>query len=98
MADTCLERCRCSALNSGWLSGGHPSVEDGAVVRRVCFNGYYDGPSCDYFVYISVRNCGGFYVYKLTPLPATEYFCSYRYCASNGTKLALPTTLTTGKY
>ncbi|XP_068711555.1 uncharacterized protein [Montipora foliosa] len=93
MADTCVERYQCGARYSGWLSGGHPSVEDGAVVRRVCLTASYCS-CCANFVYISVRNCGGFYVYKLTPLP-TSYNCSYRYCASNGTKLALPTTLTT---
>ncbi|XP_068739004.1 uncharacterized protein [Montipora capricornis] len=95
MADTCVEMYHCGAVYPGWLSGGHPSVKDGAVVRRVCFNRYYG--CCEYFVYISVRNCGGFYVYKLTPLPTSSY-CYYRYCASNGTALVLPTTLTTGKY
>ena len=94
MADTCVERYHCGAYYPGWLSGGHPSVEDGAVVRRVCFNRYWG--CCDYFVYISVRNCGGFYVYKLTSLPS--YRCYYRYCASKGSELVLPTTLTTGKY
>ena len=95
MADTCVEMYHCGAKKPGWLHGGHPSVEDGAVVRRVCFNGNYD--CCEYFVYISVRNCGGFYVYKLAPLHTSSY-CYYRYCASNGTALVLTTTLTTGKY
>ncbi|XP_068711541.1 uncharacterized protein [Montipora foliosa] len=93
MADTCVERYHCGARYPGWLSGGHPSVEDGAVVRRVCFNVYRG--CCDYFVYISVRNCGGFYVYKLTSLRWSTYYCYYRYCASNGTALVLATTLTT---
>ncbi|XP_068743638.1 uncharacterized protein [Montipora capricornis] len=92
MADSCVERSLCGAEYPGWLSGGHPSVKDGAVVRRVCFNGYYG--CCHDFTYISVRNCGGFYVYKLTPLPTSRY-CDYRYCASNGTALVLPSTLTT---
>ncbi|XP_068741645.1 uncharacterized protein [Montipora capricornis] len=63
----------------GWLSGGHPSVEDGAVVRRVCFG---RGCTCDTFVYISVRNCSGFYVYNLTSIPSSN--CYYGYCASTG--------------
>ncbi|XP_068711539.1 uncharacterized protein [Montipora foliosa] len=92
MADTCVERYHCGAKNPGWLHGGHPSVGDGAVVRRVCFTGDHD--CCEYFVYISVRNCGGFYVYKLSPLHTSSY-CLYRYCASNGTALVLTTTLTT---
>ncbi|XP_068743653.1 threonine-rich protein-like isoform X4 [Montipora capricornis] len=92
MSDTCVEMYHCGAVYPGWLSGGHPSVKDGAVVRRVCFNGYYG--CCHLFTYISVRNCGGFYVYKLTPLH-TSSNCYCRYCASNGTALVLPKTLTT---
>ncbi|XP_068708203.1 uncharacterized protein [Montipora foliosa] len=35
MADTCVEMYHCGAVYPGWLSGGHPSVKDGAVVRRI---------------------------------------------------------------
>ncbi|XP_068743526.1 uncharacterized protein [Montipora capricornis] len=79
MADTCVKMCHCGVVYPGWLSGGHPSVEDGAVVRRVCFG---RGCTCDTFVYISVRNCSGFYVYNLTSIPSS--YCYYGYCASTG--------------
>ena len=65
-------------------------MEDGAVVRRVCFG---LGCTCDTFVYISVRNCSGFYVYNLTSIPSRH--CYYGYCASTG--FEEPTTSTTGK-
>ncbi|XP_068741641.1 uncharacterized protein [Montipora capricornis] len=91
MADTCVKMCHCGVLYPGWLSGGHPSVEDGAVVRKVCFVGHRG--CCDHFVYISVRNCGGFYVYNLTSIPYSA--CYYRYCASTGFEES--TTSTTGR-
>ena len=31
MADTCVTMRHCGAWYPGWLSGGHPSVSDGAV-------------------------------------------------------------------
>ena len=91
MADTCVNMCHCGKRYPGWLTGGHPSVEDGAVVRKVCFMGYYG--CCDQSVYISVRNCSGFYVYHLTSISSS--YCSYGYCASTG--FEEPTTSTAGK-
>ena len=79
MADTCVKMCHCGAWHPGWLTGGHPSVEDGAVVRKVCFVGSLG--CCESSVYISVRNCSGFYVYNLTFIPS--FLCSYGYCASS---------------
>ncbi|XP_067037309.1 protein sidekick-2-like isoform X2 [Acropora muricata] len=90
MADTCVKRRHCGAWYPGWLSGGHPSVSDGAVLRKVCFTGY--SRCCQYSTFISVRNCSGFYIYKLSPVVPFYYQCYYRYCSSNG----LPTTSTTG--
>ncbi|XP_044173286.1 uncharacterized protein LOC114975057 isoform X6 [Acropora millepora] len=95
MADTCVTMRHCGASYPGWLNGGHPSVSDGAVLRKVCFTGYQ---GCCYFsAFISVRNCNGFYVYKLSPLIhyyyyhySYHYICSSRYCSSNGSEL--PTT------
>ena len=85
MADTCVKMCHCGASYPGWLTGGHPSVEDGAVVRKVCFVGGLG--CCAASVYISVRNCSGFYVYNLTSIPTCYYRCPtcyYGYCASRG--------------
>ena len=82
----------CGARYPGWLSGGHPSVSDGAVLRKVCFTG--NRGCCHYSTFISVRNCNGFYVYKLSTVVQYYYQCEYRYCSSYG--FGLPTTSATG--
>ena len=55
--------------------GGHPTVDEGIVGRKVVFgyiyNSYYQR------IYIKVRNCGHFYVYKLKPSPGSG---DTRYC------------------
>ena len=67
----------CDARAQGYLKGGHPSVGHGIVTRKVCF--YLSGyGSCYNPVYIKVRNCGSFYVYKLKPTPN----CDLRYCTT----------------
>ena len=67
----------CDTRAQGWLKGGHPSVGDGIVSKQVCFYHSSYG-SCYRSVYIKVRNCGSFYVYKLKPTPT----CNLRYCTS----------------
>ncbi|XP_074612974.1 uncharacterized protein LOC141871838 isoform X2 [Acropora palmata] len=94
MADTCVSMRHCGARYPGWLSGGHPSVSDGAVLRKVCFTGYR-GSCCRYSTFISIRNCNGFYIYKLSPVVPYYYRCTFRYCSSFG--FGLPTTSTTAK-
>ena len=78
MPESCTVPWRCGTLATGWLNGCHPSVADGAVTRQVCFS--WAGNCCFGLnnIYINVRNCGGFYVYRLKPLTA----CSYRYCGN----------------
>ncbi|XP_015768424.1 PREDICTED: uncharacterized protein LOC107347066 isoform X8 [Acropora digitifera] len=92
MADTCVSMRHCGARYPGWLSGGHPSVSDGAVLRKVCFTG--NRGCCQYSTFISVRNCNGFYIYKLSTVVQYYYRCYYRYCSSYGS--GQPTTSTTG--
>ena len=91
MADTCVKRRHCGASNPGWLIGGHPSVSDGAVLRRVCFTGY--SGCCHHSTFVSVRNCSGFYIYKLSPVYPYNS-CYFRYCSNNG--FEVPTTSTKG--
>lgn len=67
----------CDVSYAGWLSGGHPSVSDGAVSRTVYFG--YSGNCYQRSTTIKVRNCGSFYVYKLARSPNTD--C--RYCTQN---------------
>jgi len=77
MNERCAENHACNTDYPGWLIGGHPSVSAGRVTRKVCF-GQKSSSSCPctYYTYITVRNCGSFYVYKLKPTPA----CNARYC------------------
>ena len=65
---------RCATHAPGYLVGGHPAVQDGTVMRQVCFG--WRNNSCMKDVWIRVRNCGRFYVYEL----ATLQSCKLRYC------------------
>ena len=76
MAESCVDRYRCGTYFPGWLNGSHPTVNEGAVQRRVCFSYYVYGDCCSLSTYIRVRNCGGFFVYQLKPLTV----CNSRYC------------------
>ena len=75
MADTCVPMLRCGTVASGWLSGPHPTVADGVVLRKVCYNWL---ACCGYSDDIQVRNCGGFFVYELKKPPS----CNLRYCGN----------------
>ena len=79
MAESCPKMYNCSTDSPGWLSGSHPTVADGVVQRKVCFHSsfLFDSDCCLYSDYISVRNCGAFYVYKLH---GTR--CYLRYCGN----------------
>ena len=71
----CYQFGHCDTSYQGRLIGVHPTVDDGIVSKKVCF-GYYDN-RCSYSIYIKVRNCGPFYVYKLKPTPKSG---DTRYC------------------
>ena len=79
MASSCPPTRRCGTYTTGWLTGGHPSVADGQVTRRVCFHWWAN--CCRRSTNIKVRNCGSYYVYYLsgTPYP----YCNLRYCGSD---------------
>lgn len=76
MADSCVSMRHCGAGMPGWLQGSHPSVADGVVRRKVCFQ--WSDYCCRQSTMIDVRNCGGFFVYKLKPPPV----CNGRYCGN----------------
>ena len=86
IAESCVDMFRCGTSSPGWLNGSHPTVNEGAVQRRVCFT--YDSDCCFSSIYIRVRNCGGFYVYQLKP---TKPYRDSRYCG-NGYVSSTPTT------
>ena len=67
----------CGTHAPGWMNGKHPSKNEGAVSRKVCF--HWSNNVCLWNTQITVRNCGSFYVYKL---PRTPH-CSLRYCGTN---------------
>ena len=68
----------CGTHAPGWLNGKHPSKNEGAVSRKVCF--HWSNNVCRWNIQITVRNCGSFYVYKLPRTPN----CSLRYCGTSG--------------
>ncbi|XP_021336113.2 uncharacterized protein isoform X2 [Danio rerio] len=77
MPDTCVDEYSCGTNAPLWLSGGHPTLEDGVVSRNVCAHW---SNNCCYFQSnpIQVKACpGGFYVYEFVR-PTT---CNLAYCA-----------------
>ena len=69
-----VERKHCGTDAPGWMIGDQPTVADGAVDRRVCYNWPQD--SCQYSNFILARNSTGFYIYLLPKPPR----CNLRYC------------------
>ena len=78
MATSCVGKNRCSSHAPGWLSTPHPSKDDGIVSGTVCF--HWASSCCHWSTNIRVRNCSGFYVYELGPVPN----CWLRYCGNGG--------------
>ena len=78
MAASCVGKNRCSSHAPGWLSTQHPSKDDGIVRGTVCF--HWASSCCHWSTNIRVRNCSGFYVYELGPVPS----CWLRYCGNGG--------------
>ena len=76
MPESCVKERHCGTHAPGWLNGSHPTMADGAVKRKVCF--HWSNNCCRWSTIIDVRNCGGFYVYKLSRPPA----CTLRYCGN----------------
>ena len=66
MADKCVPMDHCGTQYPGWLSGGHPTVAEGAVIRRVCFSRH--SKCCYQYQNINVKNCGAYFVYALPRL------------------------------
>ena len=78
MPDKCVLAYRCGTTLPGWLSGAHPTVDEGVVIRKVCYSRPYS--CCTWTNNIKVKNCSAFYVYELQK-PRT---CSLRYCGNAG--------------
>ena len=78
MSTQCAEHHSCNTDYPGWLVGSHPHSTWSRVGRKVCFHQKSSSSSCpcSFYTYITVSNCGSFYVYKLKPTPT----CQLRYC------------------
>ena len=77
MPTSCVSKYRCGTNAPGWMNGAHPTVAEGKVTRKVCYN--WSSNCCNWSNNIEVVNCGQYYVYKLSPPPA----CTLRYCGSD---------------
>ena len=78
MVTTCPPKDRCDTEFPAWLSEDHPTVAEGTVMRKVCINIYFRA-CCTKSVYIKVKNCGSYYIYKLRD----PIFCDARYCSTD---------------
>ena len=81
MADECVVRWRCGTKHPGWLNGRHPTVDDGEVTRKVCYAGNWKTHCCGMKRQVKVKNCTGYYVYKLNWNPPLN---NSRYCGNAG--------------
>ncbi|XP_073775004.1 uncharacterized protein isoform X2 [Danio rerio] len=88
MPDTCVAMYSCGAQGPLWLSGGHPTVQDGVVTRDVCAR---DTSCCNVKARpIRVKACpGGYYVYELVN---PSIGCYNAYCADVANNTATPVT------
>ena len=78
MADKRVLMYRCGTEHPAWLSGSHPTVAEGVVIRTVCDSRYSD---CSWArTIIKVTNCSSYYVYELS----TPYWPYSRYCGNAG--------------
>jgi len=84
MADKCVDMNHCGTHHPGWLNGRHPTIAEGVVTRKVCYDElqyhwyYHPSHCCHYSNNIRVKNCGAFFVYELQKPP----YCSFRYCGN----------------
>ncbi|KAL9960980.1 hypothetical protein ACROYT_G029852 [Oculina patagonica] len=80
MATSCVPINRCGTHAPGWLNGAHPTLAEGVVIRRVCFN-YYSN-CCQWAINIQVQNCSDFFIYYISGTPP-EHTCHLRYCGAD---------------
>lgn len=84
----------CGTYVPIWLRGLHPTVKEGAVRRKACANVPVIPPfGCGFSYNIQVRNCSGFYIYKLK----RPSHCYFAYCAGKFVYYAVYTTQVRGK-
>ncbi|XP_072524059.1 uncharacterized protein [Salminus brasiliensis] len=76
MPESCVSSNFCGTTSPLWLSGSHPRLEDGVVVRPIC--GSYSNLCCYFHSSpIRVKACpGDYYVYEFIQ----PNFCNGAYC------------------
>lgn len=78
MPEYCVPEYSCGTHLPMWLSGKHPTIEDGIVNRTACAN--WNENCCLWSITILVKNCAkGYYVYKLQQTPT----CPMAYCVES---------------
>ena len=77
MVTTCPPQDRCGGQFPAWLSGDHPTVAEGTVTKKLCINKF--GVCCDKPLFIQVKNCSSYYIYKLVD----PTICEARYCSTD---------------
>jgi len=74
--DDPVDPSHCGTYVTGWLSGGHPSLGEGVVTRKVCFK--RSNNDCLWEADVDVLNCNNaYYVYYLVDAP----LCHLGYCS-----------------
>ena len=69
-----VDMFRCGTSYSGWMSGGHPTVDQGEVSRTINFKNSLNDTILTNQA--KVINCGTYYVYHLDNVPV----CNAGYC------------------
>lgn len=76
MATSCVPLHHCGTQATGWLDGQHPTSPGEEVSARVCY--HWDNNCCKFEARALVRDCEGFFVYKLLDPPK---LCAARACS-----------------
>ncbi|XP_057213801.1 uncharacterized protein si:ch73-181m17.1 isoform X2 [Triplophysa rosa] len=76
MPESCVSSGMCGSYNPLWLSGGHPQLDDGVVIRQVCSPTWND--CCGYKSHsIQVKACpGNYYVYQFVSPSHCATYCA----------------------
>ena len=81
---------RCGTNAPGWLTVSHPQHTGQKISSaKVCF--HWSDSYCRWHTYISIRNCGSYFVYYLPDTPG----CSMTYCSSSASLITTTTTTPT---
>ena len=78
MAPYCIPKKSCITHGAGWINGSHPSEAYQLVSTNACF--HFQSNCCLMSSPVQIRNCHGYYVYKLQKPEK----CHYRYCGVKG--------------